>query len=60
VDIKNFLKKIQGLNLFYKKLIIFGIIGIMTVLFGIFIVENFQRNLKEMQGVEILKETTGN
>ncbi|PIZ01039.1 hypothetical protein COY61_00835 [bacterium (Candidatus Gribaldobacteria) CG_4_10_14_0_8_um_filter_33_9] len=60
MDIKNFLKKIQGLNLFYKKLIIFGIIGIMTVLFGIFIVENFQRNLKEMQGVEILKETTGN
>jgi hypothetical protein len=51
-------KKIKALNLFYKKLIVFGIIVVMTILFGIFIIGNFKKNLKEMEGVQIFKKTT--
>ncbi|MBU2578571.1 hypothetical protein KKA09_00395 [Patescibacteria group bacterium] len=54
---KNFFKKIQGLNRFHKKLIVFGIIAAMAVLLGIFIIANFQKNLKKMESAQLLKET---
>lgn len=50
----NLFKRIQQLNDIWKKIIIYTIIILMAIPFLFFIIKNFQNNLKNLQGTEIL------
>lgn len=51
----SFFEKIQKLNPFSKKLIVFAIIFILAIPFIFFIGKNFQKKLKEFEKEEFLK-----
>ena len=52
----NVFKKILSFNVFYKKLILFGIIVILAIPLVLFIAKNFQENLEESKNKKFFKE----
>ncbi len=49
MDQKEVFKKIQNLNNFSKKIIVLGIIAVLAIFLGGFIIKNFQQNLQKFQ-----------
>lgn len=52
----NVFKKILSFNVFYKKLILFGIIIILAIPLSFFMIKNFQENLEKSKNKKFFKE----
>jgi len=54
----DFLRKIQGIGQFWRKVIVFSVIAILALLIGNFILENFHQRVKSFKGEESFFDTS--